>query len=283
MKNIIKTLENLLNANILSINPVGGGCIADSFVLKDITGKKYFLKDYGNKSPIHQAEAHGLNEIENSNTIRVPKVILATEDFLLLEFVDSANKTKDFFADFGNKFAGMHKFSGVSFGFFENNFIGSNPQINLPNYINWIDFYVENRLLLQLKLAENNGYASKELKKYFDQFLRIIPSILPNVDEKPSLLHGDLWGGNYITDENGEVCLIDPAVYYGDREADLAMTKLFGGFNSEFYNAYNETYPLRSGYLEREDIYKLYHVMNHLNLFGGNYYHQTISILKKYI
>ena len=101
--------------------------------------------------------------------------------------------------------------------------------------------------------------------------------------EKPSLLHGDLWAGNYIVDENGRACLIDPAVYYGNREADLAMTKLFGGFTKEFYNSYNEFYPLKDGYDYRENIYKLYHVMNHLNLFGSSYYQQALSLIKFYL
>lgn len=280
---MINKIESFLDIKIIDSKSLGGGCIADSRVIEDNTGKKYFLKHYVTNSSIHRAEADGLTEILKSGAIRVPKVIYADDSFLLLEFINSKPKTKNFFSDFGKKFADLHKVTCENFGFFENNFIGSNPQKNLPRYRNWIDFYVENRLLFQFQLAEKNGYVSDEMKKYFDKFIQTLPSLLPGSEENPSLLHGDLWGGNYITDENGEVCLIDPAVYYGDREADLAMTKLFGGFNHDFYEAYNEEYPLRPGHSEREDIYKLYHVMNHLNLFGGSYYHQTISILKRYI
>lgn len=283
MLDVIEKIKNSLDIEILNSKTVSGGCIADSRVIEDITGQKYFLKRYGEGSSIHNTEANGLIEIQKCGEIRVPKVLLIDDNFLLLEFIKSSSKIKNFFYDFGKKFASLHKHTAEKFGFFEDNFIGSNPQKNLPQLIKWLDFYVENRLNFQLHLAEKNGYLSDELHKYFDKFISILPSLLPESDEKPSLLHGDLWGGNYIIDEKGEVCLIDPAVYYGDREADLAMTKLFGGFDNHFYEAYNEEYPLRPGYLEREDIYKLYHVMNHLNLFGGGYYHQTISILKQYI
>lgn len=177
----------------------------------------------------------------------------------------------------------MHKHASDNFGFYENNFIGSNPQINLPQKNNWIEFYWENRLLFQYKLAEQNGYVNSEFKKSFAEFERRVPIILEGSEEKPCLLHGDLWSGNFMIDENGDPVLIDPAVYYGHREADLGMTKLFGGFDSAFYESYNETYPLPEGLEFRINIYKLYHVMNHLNLFGTGYLPQTISIINLYL
>ena len=136
--------------------------------------------------------------------------------------------------------------------------------------------------MYQYKLAEKNGYATQELRAGISKLENKIEKILAGSEESPSLLHGDLWSGNYMIDENGDACLIDPAVYYGHREADLGMTKLFGGFNSEFYKSYNENYPLPDGYDYRENIYKLYHVMNHLNLFGGGYYSQAISLINYY-
>ena len=127
------------------------------------------------------------------------------------------------------------------------------------------------------------GNSTPELRKAISKLEERIEEIIGDSEEKPSLLHGDLWSGNFMVNENGETVLIDPAVYYGHREADLGMTKLFGGFSNEFYKSYNETYPLKDGYEYRENIYKLYHVLNHLNLFGGGYYSQAISLIKFYI
>jgi fructosamine-3-kinase len=149
--------------------------------------------------------------------------------------------------------------------------------------LNWTEFYFNKRLLYQYNLAEKNGYAGEELQRAFSQLENKIYLVLKDSNAIPSLLHGDLWSGNYITDETGNACLIDPAVYYGHREADLAMTKLFGGFDNRFYSAYNEEYPLDNGYEFRENIYKLYHVLNHLNLFGTAYYQQALSLIKYYL
>jgi len=134
-----------------------------------------------------------------------------------------------------------------------------------------------------LQLAEETGNSSSELRKAIAVLENKIDEIVVDNGEKPSLLHGDLWGGNYLTNNDGFACLIDPAVYYGNREADLAMTKLFGGFDSNFYRAYNESFPLPDGYEYRENIYKLYHILNHLNLFGRGYYSQAMSLISYYI
>ena len=172
------------------------------------------------------------------------------------------------------------------FGFYEDNYIGSTSQINIADEcekLDWTKFYFNKRLKFQFDLAEKKGCGGEELRKAFSKLENKFVDILKSNDEKPSLLHGDLWSGNYITDENGKACLIDPAVYYGHREADLAMTKLFGGFDSSFYAAYNEEYPLDDGYLYRENVYKLYHILNHLNLFGVGYYQQAVSLIKFYL
>ena len=147
----------------------------------------------------------------------------------------------------------------------------------------WTKFYFNNRILYQLQLAEKIGNSTNELRNGISALENEIDKIVTDNLEKPSLLHGDLWSGNYMIGENGYACLIDPAVYYGNREADLAMTKLFGGFDARFYESYNETYPLPDGYEYRENIYKLYHVLNHLNLFGGGYYSQAISMIRSYL
>ncbi len=275
-------LEEILIVKIASFTPVGGGCIANSQVIKTATGEKYFLKSYGSNRVILQNEANGLSELAKSKSIRTPKVIAVTNDFLLLEFIQTGKRKTDFSKVFGNQFAKMHRTTSEKFGFYENNFIGSNQQINLTKSTNWIDFFWEKRLLYQFKMAEQNGYVNSEFRNLFSKLEKRCTSLLKGTEEKPTLLHGDLWGGNFMVDENSNPVLIDPAVYYGHREADLAMTKMFGGFDLKFYEAYNEEYPLPDDWEYRVDLYMLYHVLNHLNLFGSGYYSQAISIIRKY-
>jgi protein-ribulosamine 3-kinase len=284
---IKKNIEEIISAPILKINPVGGGCISDAYKLVDSLNNIFFLKLNRNlpKDMFHK-EANGLKELKKAKAIRIPEIIYSAEDFILIEFIDSSKKSKNFFENFGRKFAGLHKFEQKNFGFFEDNYIGSNIQKNIPENSekdNWAEFYFNQRILFQYNLAEKNGYASSELKTGIKELEKKIDKILEEKNPAASLLHGDLWSGNFISDEDGEACLIDPAVYYGDREADLAMTKLFGGFSSDFYSAYNEFYPLREGYKYRENIYKLYHVLNHLNLFGSGYYGQALNLIRFYL
>lgn len=287
-KNEIKEIiENHIGSIIVSMHGTSGGCISDSSIIHTNSGEKYFLKiNQNHPIDMFSKEANGLREITNSNSVRVPKVLLVGEHFILLECVEGKSKVKKFFEDFGVRFAMMHKFENSTFGFFEDNYIGSTLQKNIPDESeknSWIKFYFNKRLLFQFKLAERNGYVDSELRKGFIQLEKMINAIIGSNVENPCLLHGDLWGGNYIVDENGCACVIDPAVYYGNREADLAMTKLFGGFPKEFYLSYNEFYPLQDGYDYRENIYKLYHVLNHLNLFGSGYYAQALSLIKYYL
>ncbi len=284
-KNIQVKIEDLLKDNIISDNSISGGCISDARMLKLSSGKHVFLKSDSEKTELFKKEANGLRELKRANAIRVPEVLLVDDNFILTEFIGQNRIEKNFFSNFGHKFAMMHKFTNETFGFYEDNFIGSNPQINSAKDTeakNWVEFYFNKRLLYQYKLAEKNGYATSELREGISKLENKISDILKGSEEKPSVLHGDLWSGNFISDENGQACIIDPAVYYGHREADLAMTKLFGGFDQDFYKAYNETYPLPEGYSYRENIYKLYHVMNHLNLFGRGYYSQAISLIMSY-
>ena len=282
-----KKIEEKTGTEIISSNSVSGGCISNACKLETKSGKDYFLKfnDFSSND-MFLKESNGLKELRKANTIRVPEVILAEESFILLEHIQSGNPGRNYFENFGRKFAELHKYSSASFGFFEDNYIGSTDQKNVPSENekeNWTKFYWNKRILFQYKLAEKNGYATSELKEGINELGNKIEEILSGSEEKPALLHGDLWSGNYMPDENGNACLIDPAVYYGHREADLAMTKLFGGFDNNFYSAYNETYPLKDGWRYRENIYKLYHVLNHLNLFGRGYYSQAIPLIKGYL
>lgn len=282
----IQKIENFLGEKITDSNAVGGGCIADSKLIKTENGQHYFLKSLSGTPGMFLNKANGLKEIAKPNCIRVPKAILADTYFLLLEQINEGRKPTNFFSDFGKEFAQMHHYTNNEFGFFENNYIGATPQYNIAEgseKTEWASFYFNKRLLPQLKLAEQNGYATTALSNGIHALETKINDILKGSDEEPTLLHGDLWSGNFMCDENGEAVLIDPAVYYGHREADLAMTKMFGGFDSEFYQAYQNEYPLPKNWEYRENIYLLYHTLNHLNLFGSGYYNNAIQLINSYL
>ncbi|MHB1687950.1 MAG: fructosamine kinase family protein [Ignavibacteriaceae bacterium] len=280
-------VEQAAGEIIFSVYPVGGGSISEAFKLETKSGRNLFLKINTSSPPdMFLKEANGLKELKIAGAIKIPEVIVFNSSFILIDFISSSPRSKNLFEDFGIKFAKLHKYFGKNFGFYEDNYIGSTPQKNIAGADeknDWIKFYFNKRILYQYQLAEKNGFATAELTKGIFKIGNKAGQILSGVNEKPSLLHGDLWSGNFIVDEKGEACLIDPAVYYGNREADLAMTKLFGGFSPAFYSAYNEFFPLQAGYEYRENIYKLYHVLNHLNLFGGDYYSQAMSLINFYI
>lgn len=283
MADIINSIEKFLGEKITSERSLGGGCIANARRIQTESGKLYFLKSYSHGgSAILQNESNGLNELIKAGSIRIPKVVLCSDSFLLMEYIESGSKVSNFSEIFGRRFAQMHRYKGEQFGFFEDNYIGATPQVNLPQSDNWTEFYWENRLMYQYRLAEKNGYASHELKDGYRILEQNINDIIGASEEEPAVLHGDLWGGNYMVDDKGEPCLIDPAVYYGHREADLAMTMIFGGFDSRFYSSYLEEYPLLEGWEYRSDIYKLYHIMNHLNIFGTGYYGQALRLINSY-
>ena len=280
-------IEGRLETLIRRVEILSGGCINNACKLVTESGEQYLLKFNDNTPPdMFEKEAHGLNELQKAAAIRVPGTRIYSDNYLVTEFIESGRKSGTFFRDFGKQFADLHRYQGSSYGFYENNYIGSTPQKNITDHNedkDWTEFYYNNRLRFQLLLAEKNGYADSELKNYFGKLENRIGEILKGSEEEPSLLHGDLWSGNYMADENGDPCIIDPAVYYGHREADLAMTMLFGGYPQEFYRSYNENYPLKEGWQYRENIYKLYHVLNHLNLFGSGYYGQALSLIRYYL
>jgi fructosamine-3-kinase len=284
---IKKRIEDFLNSKIVNSQPVGGGCISNASKIKTQNGDVYFLKTNSSiKNDMFIKEAHGINELQKANAIKVLSVLFYDNEFLLTNYVASGKQRRDFTEDFGRKFALLHKFNNDEYGFYEDNYIGSNPQLNIASdeeKNNWTNFYFSKRILYQLQLAEKIGNSTNDLRNGISVLENKIVEIVTDNGEQPSLLHGDLWGGNYMIGDDGYACLIDPAVYYGNREADLAMTKLFGGFDSRFYSSYNEAYPLPDGYDYRENIYKLYHILNHLNLFGGGYYSQAMSLIRYYL
>jgi len=280
-------IEEILSEPVKSTTAVSGGCIADSRKLVMNSGRVFFLKQVRDgSSGTFESEVSGLEELRKAGAVLVPEVVAQGPDYLLLEWIEEGKESADScMEELGFQFAKLHYFSGEKFGFPEDNYLGDSPQSNSPSKngsINWPTFYVENRLQFQAALAVKNGYMTPELQNLLELLYNKIPELLSGTEDKPSLLHGDLWSGNYLIDKNGRSWLIDPAVYYGHREADLAMTSLFGGFSKTFYSAYESAFPLAPGYAEREPLYQLYHLLNHLNLFGTGYYRQVISILKRF-
>jgi protein-ribulosamine 3-kinase len=260
----------------------GGGCINTTEVLLG-QDQQYFVK-LNSAARLHmfEAEAAGLREMETSNTIRVPTPICTGEAegqaFLVLEFLDLSGRggaATD--RALGKQLAALHQTRAEHFGWWRNNTIGSTPQINNREN-DWASFYREHRLRFQLELAADNG--GPHLLREGEKLLETLPAFFTDYQPVPSLLHGDLWGGNHGALHDGTPVIFDPAVYYGDREADIAMTELFGGFGSGFYAAYSEAWPLDPGYRVRKDLYNLYHILNHFNLFGGGYAGQAERLIQ---
>lgn len=276
-KKILQEIESLLGEEIVGKEPYGS-------IISTVSGKRYFFKR-GYPSRTYVCEANGLKEIARTDTVATPKVIKTGEDYILTEYVVPGNRGTEFYPLLAQRLADMHRTVSDSFGFYEDNFIGANPQLNIPSGTeceDWATFYFNKRLLFQFRLAEKNRYISLELASDFIKFEKNIPELIKGSEEQPSLLHGDLWSGNYLCNADGVPVLIDPAVYYGHREAELAMTMLFGGFPMEFYDEYDKAYPLKSGWKIRIRIYKLYHLLNHLNLFGRSYLPESESIIRYY-
>lgn len=237
--------------------------------------KQFFIK-FNSKDalPMFQAEAAGLQALAQVAAIYVPDVICvgeAGQSYLVLQNLNLTHGNTLSASQLGEQLAALHKSSlnGTNFGWERDNTIGSTPQINSPGN-SWIDFWREQRLGFQLALAKENG-ASRRLLAKGETLQSGLDALFRGYMPEASLLHGDLWSGNFGYLQNGKPVLFDPAVYYGDREADIAMTELFGGFPAEFYAAYNETWPLRADYSKRKTLYNLYHILNHFNLFGGGY------------
>jgi fructosamine-3-kinase len=225
-----------------------------------------------------EAEAEGLDELAKSGAIRVPEVIRLTEDFLILEFIPAAiNPPSDFWSKLGRQLANLHAYSQKIPGFHQDNFLGRSSQKNHCNG-NWKEFFWQRRLLPQWELAVQRGIPNTT-KPLWQKLESLWPAPLKGSSTQASLLHGDLWSGNVLVSNNGEPVVIDPAVYYGDAEADLSLTYLFGGFSAAFYQAYHEIRPKSEGFARRQKVYQLYHLLNHFNLFGNSYTQSVESCL----
>lgn len=268
---------------------ISGGDINDAYRLVLSNGKDVFLKLNRNApKDFFTAEANGLKAMSETG-VNVPNVLAYgnTADnvkFLILSYEERGSRASDYGESLGRMLANMHRANTTDltsnglYGFYENNFIGATCQVNTPNSI-WIDFFRDERLGVQMKLA--NHYFDKNDSLLCQKLLDRLPDLLIE-PAFPSLLHGDLWSGNVMPDSHGNPMLIDPAVYVGHHEADIAMTELFGGFAPAFYDAYYEIIPREPKYADRRDIYNLYHLLNHLNLFGGSYLSSVRRILQRY-
>lgn len=256
--------------------PLGGGDINRAYRVEGSKGQRYFVKlNEARRLPMFAAEGAGLREIAATHSVRVPQPVAhgSTEQhaFLVLEYLELQGGGDAHLL--GEQLAALHKTSMPKFGFALDNTLGTTPQPNGWKEL-WTDFWREHRLGFQLRLAANNGYGGT-LQKLGERLLEVLPAFYDGYTPQPALLHGDFWGGNHAYLRDGTPVIFDPAPYYGDREADLAMTELFGGFNMEFYAAYRAAYPLDSGYRVRKNLYNLYHILNHANLFGGGYVRQA--------
>ena len=286
-----KTIEDVCGPEITITErrPVSGGDINAACVLTLSDGSKVFLKE-NTKVPgdYFKAEAKGLLALSSAGVIEIPKVLAEGRDgavlFLMLSYIRGGAKKTSFWYDFGRRLALLHKTDtspfteGKKYGFSSDNFIGATRQINTPSD-SWTGFFRSCRLEPQFKAAW--GHFDPLMKKKINYLINHLEEWMTE-PEYPSLLHGDLWGGNYMVSQDGSPVLIDPAVYVGNREADLAMTELFGGFHNDFYSGYEDEAGVPEGYEKRRDLYNLYHMLNHLNLFGGSYMHGVRNIIVRY-
>ena len=275
------------DTRIVGKQPVYGGDINRAFRLTLSDGRSVFMKSNAPKNlSFFEAESKGLEALRQTKTIGVPNVLGIGTDkdmsFLLLEYLEAAPKIDGYWEVFGRELAALHRADcrnlAKNFGFPEDNYIGATPQKNTP-MTHWVGFFRECRLLPQIRMAD--GFFDTDTRRLCTRLLDNLDRYLPE-PEFPSLLHGDLWSGNSAPGPDGKAWIYDPAAYVGHHEAELAMTELFGRCPEAFYRAYHEITPIDNGYHDRKDLYNLYHLLNHLNLFGGSYLGSVQQILRRY-
>jgi len=261
---------------------VTGGSINECYLWPGDAGPMFVKVAPLEAQAMLEAEAAGLAELEWAHAVRVPRVLASghTEGaaFLALEWIDTGAAGPECEARLGRELAALHAVTAPRFGWARDNTIGRTPQVNAASE-DWAEFFRERRLRPQLQMAAAQGFADLPAAAG-ERLLESVQGLLAGHRPAASLLHGDLWGGNWLASEAGEPVLIDPAVYYGDRETDLAMTRLFGGFGERFYQAYQAAAPLALGWQARVELYNLYHVLNHANLFGGGYAGQARDMIE---
>jgi len=268
---------------VAAARPVGGGCINDAFLLDGGSTRLFLKRNRRELLPMFEAEAAGLEEIRRSKTLRSPQPVAtgtdASSSWLALELIEFGPPSTAAAARLGEGLAAMHQCMAPAFGWARDNYIGSTEQVNTWTEA-WVEFLARRRLGPQLELASRKG-ADTRLITAGERLIEELPAFFKGYKPAPSLLHGDLWGGNWAADQQGDPVIFDPAVYFGDREADLAMTELFGGFDDRFYQSYRDCWDIDPGYTTRRVIYNLYHVLNHFNLFGGGYGSQAREMVDR--
>ncbi len=288
-KMVASAISDKLGQKVMinSEHSLGGGCINHASKLKTSTGN-FFLKWNDNcAADIFIREAESLEELKKAagDFLIVPEVIAAktvdnTPGFLVLEYIESSRSAAASEEKLGKGLATIHNFSNPQFGFYANNYCGATLQNNNWNK-SWPDFFRDNRLRFLLNLIHKERPLVSNDRKIFEKLLERIENLLP-AESFPALIHGDLWSGNYMISEKGPA-LIDPASYYADREMELSIMTMFGGFSQRFYDAYNEFNPLPTDWKQRNSLYQLYHVLNHYYLFGGGYLNQALQVAKRYL
>lgn len=283
---ISESLRNALTAQLgrlTRIRPVTGGDINLAARI-ETEAAVYFVK--WNRNPVShlfKTETAGLKLLADAQAVRVPQVIAVIDQppALVLEWIEIGRYKADAAEELGRLLAQQHRTLSQTFGLDHANYIGANPQFNQPTD-SWIDFFRDQRLGMQVKLARERGQLNSDRARRLEELMNHLDKWIDPKVVVPSLLHGDLWSGNYLVDTHGQPVVIDPAVYYGDREAEIAFTQLFGGFGLRFYAAYTEAWPLEPGFADRCDLYNLYHLLNHLNLFGEGYGGSVDTVLERY-
>jgi fructosamine-3-kinase len=262
---------------------VGGGCINETWRWSSDSGSLFVKLAAPTRLGMFEAEKAGLEELAAAQAVRVPRPLAvgASADvaYLALEWIDFGPNRPESEAALGEQLAWQHRVLAREYGWTRDNTIGSTPQRNAPR-VDWAAFFRDRRLKAQLELAADNGYGGA-LQTRGSRLLESLDAFFTSYQPVPSLLHGDLWSGNWGTAADGRPVVFDPAVYYGDRETDIAMTRLFGGFSNRFYTAYHATWPLDQAAGTRRTLYNLYHVLNHLNLFGGVYLVQAEEMIDR--
>lgn len=275
-------VESVLFAPITRATSVQGGDISEALKIELEDGQAFFLKfhkgNFNASKSIFTQEVKGLNTLRSVNTsLVIPEVISHNNSYLLLEYLEEEKQGNDF--QFGVDIAKLHKSSNELFGFSEDNYIGSIGQSN-RYHADWLEFFIRERIEPLVNKAMEGGLLSNKYSRIFERVFNYTYVIFP--DEPPALLHGDLWSGNYLFTKQGQAAIYDPAVYYGHREMELAMTTLFGGFDPAFYDGYQTEYPLQTGWEERQKLCQLYPLLVHALLFGGNYVQQSKALLDRF-
>ncbi|MFO7603635.1 MAG: fructosamine kinase family protein [Gammaproteobacteria bacterium] len=264
---------------------VGGGCINSAYKISGQDRREFFVKfNRAERLDMFEAEAEGLRELQQAQAVCVPAPlatgISGQQAYMVMEYIPlGGGSDAGLMRHFGRQLAALHQYRSERFGWHRDNTIGATAQPN-PWDHDWRHFWRSQRLGHQLALAKDQGYPTRALDKG-ERLLARLDDLFDGYAPQASLVHGDLWGGNFAASVTGEPVIFDPAVYYGDREVDLAMTELFGGFTADFYAAYTEAWPLDAGYKIRKILYNLYHVLNHYHLFGGAYGQQAEAMLDR--